>query len=378
MRWFRLFAEARTDNKLRSLTDAQHRVWFNLLCYASEQAPRGEIQTDDPFMLAVECANGDESLLLNALDALIRLRIVRVTGRDLFTDRVTGRDIDDGGVTGCDSACIVFLGWEERQYAKPSDRPAATAERKRKSRAAKPKTTPPTPPSEGVSRHVTPGHATDTDTDTDTERDSEASSESMGPGKRDPLVALIEKVRKGKVSKTKPPAYVPEFEVWWKAYPRHEPSKREAFWFWLRALARDPGVTHLDLLTGIDRWREAWEAAGDARLIPHATTWLNQGRWESDPAIPGAAPRYYAAEPEPAAAPAPPSPEELEARRRERGQRAAAAQAERERQAAARLEAAKSDPRRPPNVSPEKWAAVPDDMQERYAQEYGTAAMAGF
>ena len=36
MRWFRLWTEARTDAKLGLLTNAEHRVWFHLLCYAAE------------------------------------------------------------------------------------------------------------------------------------------------------------------------------------------------------------------------------------------------------------------------------------------------------------------------------------------------------
>jgi len=31
MKWFKLHTEARNDAKLRSMSDSQHRVWFNLL-----------------------------------------------------------------------------------------------------------------------------------------------------------------------------------------------------------------------------------------------------------------------------------------------------------------------------------------------------------
>ena len=36
--WFRMYSEARVDAKLRSLSADEFRVWFNLLCLASEAA----------------------------------------------------------------------------------------------------------------------------------------------------------------------------------------------------------------------------------------------------------------------------------------------------------------------------------------------------
>lgn len=106
--WFRLYTEARTDNKLKILTDAEHRVWFNLLCFAAEQEDRGIVPIDG-FVLAVEVAAGDEALLCATLDKLERLRIV-------------GRS-DDGR--------IEFVNFLTRQYDKPSDTPERVAERVR-------------------------------------------------------------------------------------------------------------------------------------------------------------------------------------------------------------------------------------------------------
>ena len=76
MKWFRLYSEARNDAKLRSLTDAQHRVWFNLLCYASEMEERGCISAIDRELLAVECAGADTDLLNETIEKLTRLRII--------------------------------------------------------------------------------------------------------------------------------------------------------------------------------------------------------------------------------------------------------------------------------------------------------------
>lgn len=134
MNWFRLYAEARNDAKLRSLTDAQHRVWFNLLCYASEQTERGVIAEYDAELLALEVAGGDTDLLTGTLDRLARLRIVTVA-----------------------PDTISFIHWLERQYDKPSDRPAAVRERVAKSRAGN--ATP--PPSNTPNGHIPNGVSRD-------------------------------------------------------------------------------------------------------------------------------------------------------------------------------------------------------------------------
>lgn len=130
MNWFRLYAEARNDAKLRSLTDAQHRVWFNLLCFASEQDERGVIAEYDPDLLALEVAGGDLDLLTGTLDRLARLRIVTLTAET-----------------------VSFIHWLERQYDKPSDRPAAVKERVTRHRAQH-GNAPEPPPLNGVTHDI--------------------------------------------------------------------------------------------------------------------------------------------------------------------------------------------------------------------------------
>jgi hypothetical protein len=136
--WFRMYAEARTDAKLRTLTDAEFRVWFNLLCYASEQDERGTIPPTDPFLLAVEVAGGDEALLEETMTRLVMLRMV---------------DVGDSADT------ITFSKFTERQYDKPSDAPDATRERKARQRAKQRESRVTTAESRPLSRDVTPSHA---------------------------------------------------------------------------------------------------------------------------------------------------------------------------------------------------------------------------
>lgn len=110
MNWFRLYSEARNDAKLRTLTDSEHRVWFNLLCYAAEQkSHRGRITDFDIDLLAIEVSGGDTDLLIETLQKLSRLRIIRAT----------------------QGSEILFLKFESRQYDKPSDTPANVNERVR-------------------------------------------------------------------------------------------------------------------------------------------------------------------------------------------------------------------------------------------------------
>ncbi len=109
--WFRMYYEARTDAKLRTLTDQQHRVWFNLLCLAAEQSERGNIPNNGRKLLAIEAAGGNKELLEETLTLLQELNIVDET-EDLLR----------------------FVHFESRQYDYPSDLPEAVRERVQKHR----------------------------------------------------------------------------------------------------------------------------------------------------------------------------------------------------------------------------------------------------
>lgn len=114
MQWFRMYSEARNDAKLRYLSDAEFRVWFNLLCLSNEQEERGVIPPMSRKLLSIEVSGGDEDLLQATLSKLIELSIIAE---------------DDSGIT--------FINFTKRQYEFPSDTPEATRERKRRSRQIK-------------------------------------------------------------------------------------------------------------------------------------------------------------------------------------------------------------------------------------------------
>lgn len=97
MNWFRMYHEARTDAKLNALTDSQFRVWFRLLCFASEQQPRGTIPPISPSLLAIEVSKGNQKVLQETLERLSSLHIIQQDGN---------------GTT--------FINWAKRQFQSDS------------------------------------------------------------------------------------------------------------------------------------------------------------------------------------------------------------------------------------------------------------------
>ena len=112
--WFRMYYEARTDQKLATLTDSEHRVWFKLLCYAAEQEDRGIISGVKDHVIAIEAAGGDHTLLNGTLQKLLDLDMIAITENALR-----------------------FVHFNERNYDYPSDQPAAIGNRVRKHREMK-------------------------------------------------------------------------------------------------------------------------------------------------------------------------------------------------------------------------------------------------
>lgn len=112
--WLCIWTEARTDRKLETLTDAEHRVWFKLLLYSAESEPRGTVDISDRELLAIEVSNGDVVLLEQSIARMERMRMISIDGHYLN-----------------------FVNFASRQYRYASDRPDATRERKRKSREKK-------------------------------------------------------------------------------------------------------------------------------------------------------------------------------------------------------------------------------------------------
>jgi hypothetical protein len=140
--WFHMYSEARTDRKLATLSDREHRLWFNLLCLASEQTDRGTIPTMDCYLLGIEIGCPDCVELDRFLSKLEQLYIV---SRDVTPQLQMSQldEIEDYRIS------VRFLKFEERNRSKPSDNPDATRARKAAQRER----------DRGMSRPVTPRHA---------------------------------------------------------------------------------------------------------------------------------------------------------------------------------------------------------------------------
>lgn len=78
------------------------------------------------------------------------------------------------------------------------------------------------------------------------------------------------------------PHYTPEFEMFWKSYPRRRPNpKPEAQDAFLAAIAlKDPRATPETLVAAATRFAEECRRESvDPVFIPHARTWLNKRRF---------------------------------------------------------------------------------------------------
>lgn len=77
---------------------------------------------------------------------------------------------------------------------------------------------------------------------------------------------------------------VPEtFNEFWSAYPR-KVGKDAAAKSYARALTQ---VSHETILTGLANSLQVWQAEKrEPQYLPHAATWLNQGRWADEVPLP--------------------------------------------------------------------------------------------
>lgn len=74
----------------------------------------------------------------------------------------------------------------------------------------------------------------------------------------------------------------PNFEQFWSRYPR-KIAKRAALLVWLKMTEQERDTALLVIDNHVAYWRAADTAI---QFIPHARTWLNQGRWEDEIELP--------------------------------------------------------------------------------------------
>lgn len=67
------------DEKLKVLSDSQFRVWFNLLCLASENG--GVVDMDEHLRLETHCTS---EFLEETLSVLNELEVINISGGQIF------------------------------------------------------------------------------------------------------------------------------------------------------------------------------------------------------------------------------------------------------------------------------------------------------
>ena len=72
--------------------------------------------------------------------------------------------------------------------------------------------------------------------------------------------------------------YTEEFNQWWTLYPRKDGSKRKAFEIYKKIIDKEISIT--DLYNVTNRFKQLMKGK-EEKFIPHATTWLNQRRFET-------------------------------------------------------------------------------------------------
>jgi len=72
--------------------------------------------------------------------------------------------------------------------------------------------------------------------------------------------------------------YPSGFEEWWNAYPINNGSKKKSYELWLKAV--DQFIDERELFIRTCRFAQS-QKGKETKYIPHATTWLNQRRWET-------------------------------------------------------------------------------------------------
>ena len=79
-------------------------------------------------------------------------------------------------------------------------------------------------------------------------------------------------------SNNKPIIYSDDFNNWWNLYPRNDGSKKKAYELFEKIT--DKVINFDELYSYTVQYKNSVHGK-DEKFIPHATTWLNQRRWET-------------------------------------------------------------------------------------------------
>lgn len=107
----------------------------------------------------------------------------------------------------------------------------------------------------------------------------EGKEQSRAPDPPPKLALIVSNSSSPPATERPPPRYPTDFDAWWSLYPR-KVAKATAAKAWKRARGT---ATWEQLRTGLEASIRAWQAEKrQLEHIPHASTWLDNRRWEDD------------------------------------------------------------------------------------------------
>ena len=235
--WFRFYTEALSDRKLRRLRPEHRWLWVAVLGTARMSRTPGALYVGELDPMSAEDL---------ADIAALPVKDVR-SGMAAF--------VESGMLNVDPQGAWVVARWNDRQFE--SD---LSTERTQKHRSKERSID---VPGTVIEQPKEQPQKTETEADTETEK-TPLPLVLAEPPSKDP----------------KPVAYAPEFEEFWRIYPRREskPNAAKAFTKALKTTRLD------DVLDGARRWAAHWtDADTEKAYIPHPATWLNDHRFNDEP-----------------------------------------------------------------------------------------------
>lgn len=251
--WFRFWVESFSDRKLRRLTPAQRWAWAAILGAARQSPEPGVLYVAENMPMTVEeLADFAGTKLADARKAV---ELAREMGMIAVTE----------------SGAFRVVNWEKRQPESDDVNARVRAHRARRSNedeTLQPRFTQRSNDVTETAVVTTPSRARATESDTESDTDTDTDTEEIS-------------TRSQRAQAREPD----RFAEFWDAYPRRS-AKGAAVKAFASAVRR---VDADKLIDAARRYRD--DPNRDPAFTAHASTWLNQGRWDDPPLPPRIGPR---------------------------------------------------------------------------------------
>lgn len=239
MKWFRFYDEVLDDPKCQRLTPIMFRHWVNVLCIANRSSDRGVLPDISDVAFGLRLSPGKTKSVLN----------------DLVKAGLLDRNEDE---------TFSPHGWSQRQRV--SDDVAKRVAKHRGETVTETESQQESNVTGNVTETFPHVRATEAETETDTP---------CSPPTGDEVPSNVVQV-----SAPRRDLLDERWQRFWAAYPRHEGTgaARKAF----GRIKPDDALlsvmlASLEAAKQTEQWRR-----DNGQFIPHASTWLNQQRWEDE------------------------------------------------------------------------------------------------